>query len=90
MIYRGPGFLAVVLFSSSPTPFPFLRLSVCRRPSLQTGEGGGGGGGAKSYDREKAWPSKNHSILSARTMPRTISVNNSFEQEYHVFTEVVV
>jgi hypothetical protein len=26
--------------------------------------GGGGGGGAKSYDREKAWSSVNHSILS--------------------------
>jgi hypothetical protein len=23
-----------------------------------------GGTGAKSYEREKAWPSKNHSILS--------------------------
>jgi len=31
-------------------------LTVCRRPSLLTGEGRrGGGGGAKSYDSEKAW-----------------------------------
>ncbi len=45
-IYRGPGFSAVVLFSSSPTPFPpsslsnlslLLCLSVRRRSSLLTG-----------------------------------------------------
>jgi hypothetical protein len=40
MIYRGPGFLTVVWFGSSPAPFPpatvskfslFLSLPVCRR-----------------------------------------------------------
>ncbi len=36
-----------------------LSLSVCRRSSLLT-KGGGGGRGAKSYDREKAWPSIIH------------------------------
>ncbi len=75
MIPKGPGFLAVVWFGSSPTPFPpllsasclfFLSLPVCRRSSLLTGEGGGGGGGAKSYDGEKAWLSINHSILSVQ------------------------
>jgi hypothetical protein len=62
MIYRAPGFLAVVLFGSSPTPFLhlsnnlplFLCLPVCRRSSLLTGRGVGDGRGAKSYDREKA------------------------------------
>jgi hypothetical protein len=29
------------------------------------GVGGAGGGGPKSFDGEKAWPSINHSILSA-------------------------
>ncbi len=34
---------------------------------LIDGRGGQGGGrGTKSYDREKAWPSINHSILSVR------------------------
>ncbi len=51
----------VLGFGSSATPFPpspigklslFLYLSVCRRPSLLTGEGGEYGLGAKSYDRE--------------------------------------
>ncbi len=63
----------VVWFSSSPTPSPspvsnlslFLSLPVCRRWSWLTERGGGRRGGAKSCDREKAWPSINHSILSA-------------------------
>jgi hypothetical protein len=51
-------------------PFPvsnfsvFLSLPVCRRSSLLTREGGGDGRGAKSYGREKAWSSINHSVLS--------------------------
>ncbi len=52
----------VIIFSS------FLSLPVCRRSSLYWRERGGlgwGGRGAKSYDGEKAWPSLNHSILSA-------------------------
>ncbi len=32
------------------------------------GGGGGGGRGAKLYEREKAWPVKNHSILSGLTL----------------------
>ncbi len=48
MIYRGPDFLAVVWFGSSPTRFSpspvtslslFLSLPVCHRPSLMTWEG---------------------------------------------------
>jgi hypothetical protein len=47
IIYIGPGFLAFVWLGSSPTPSPspvskvslFLRLLVCRRSSLRTGEG---------------------------------------------------
>ncbi len=50
MIFRWPGFLAVVLFGSSPTPSPpsvsklslFLIFIVCRRSSLLTGEAGRG------------------------------------------------
>ncbi len=50
MIYRGPGFLAVVLFGSSPTPFDplpvsklslFLSISVCRRRLSYGGKGVG-------------------------------------------------
>jgi hypothetical protein len=65
MIYRGPGFLAVVLFGSSPcTPFVVsLSQSSCVSPVELTN--GRGGRGAKTYDDEKAWPSINHSILSA-------------------------
>jgi hypothetical protein len=67
MIYRGPGFLAVVGFGSSSTPrasllsrlFLFLNILV----KLTDGRGEGGQG-AKSYDWGKACPSVNHSILS--------------------------
>jgi hypothetical protein len=48
MIYRRPGFLAVVWFGSSPLPISklslFLGLPVCRPSSLLTGEG-----------RERGW-----------------------------------
>ncbi len=36
--------------------------------TIAAGEGEGGGRGAKSDDREKAWPSVNHSILSNETL----------------------
>jgi hypothetical protein len=48
----------------------FLSLPVCRRSILLTGEEGGGGRGAKSDDREKAWSSINHSILSGEVPVR--------------------
>jgi hypothetical protein len=70
-IYRGPGFFAVVWFSSSPTPdTPFLPsascfsfsvfLCVARRAYCQK-EGVGEGG---RWVKIKARPSMNHSILS--------------------------
>jgi hypothetical protein len=74
MIFRGPGFLAVLCISCSPTPPPpstvsklslFLSLPVFRRSSSLTAElGGWGGRGAKFYVGEKAWPSIKGSILS--------------------------
>ncbi len=48
MIYRGPGFLAVVWFCPLPRPLSrqqvvsLLSLPVCRRSSLPTGEEGEG------------------------------------------------
>ncbi len=78
MNFWGPGFLAVILFCFWPIflpPFPvrklslFLSLPVCHRWSLLSEEAGGGGeGGAKSYDREKAWSSINHPILSGKNV----------------------
>jgi hypothetical protein len=68
MINKGTCFLDL---TPRPPPYPrfrqqvlFLRLPVCRRSSALTGERGGGGGGGNSCDREKAWSSINHSILS--------------------------
>ncbi len=71
---------------ANPLPLPpvsklslFLRLPVSHRSSLLTGEGGGGGWGDK-YDREKAWPSINHSILFAilcmKSLFRAAILNN--------------
>ncbi len=73
MICRGSGFLAVVRFGPSPTPLtPIFRQQIvslsqsfCVSPVEHT-NGGKGGWGAKSYDREKAWPSTNHSVLSVK------------------------
>jgi hypothetical protein len=60
MIYRGPIFLAVVFFSSTPSsPFPSA--------SWRSGEGEGKGvhrGEDKSFDGEKDRSSIHHSILS--------------------------
>ncbi len=67
MPYRGPGFLAVVCFGSSPAPFP---LTLDRRHTgrprkrdklLMTERGGGVKGVGE--DRKKAWSSINHWIL---------------------------
>jgi hypothetical protein len=62
MIYRGPGFLAVVWLGSLPNPPPPLpsvsatgdTRSLRKREYLPTGEGGGGvGRGAESWDSKK-------------------------------------
>jgi hypothetical protein len=73
MIYRGPGFLAIVLFGYSPAHPPASSVSKQALPAthrktekqrqLADVRGGGGGGRAKSYDSEKAWSSINHSTL---------------------------
>ncbi len=66
MVYREPGFLAV-LFSKLSLCL-FLSLPLCRRASLLKGDGDGGwagwGKGAKADDGEKAWSSINHPILN--------------------------
>ncbi len=69
MIYREPGFLAVVWFGSSLHLLPslsclFSQPSCVSPVELAEGRGGGGGGGAKTYDDEKAWSSINHWTLS--------------------------
>jgi hypothetical protein len=50
-------------------------LRVYRRSSLLTGEGGSGGG-RKSYDREKAWPSINHSIHDRKWKRPSFDIKN--------------
>ncbi len=52
-----PAFLRSYDSAPRPSPSPlcklslFLRLPVCRRPSVKNGEGRRGGRGAESYDR---------------------------------------
>ncbi len=65
MTYRGPGFLAVVRFGSSPTSSVSLPIAICLSVFLcfvdrayWQERGGGDGEGAKSYGGEKAWSSK--------------------------------
>ncbi len=65
MIYRRPGFLAVLYFGSSPTPFSpppasmlfFLSLPVCLRSSFLTEGGGGAGRGRMNYKDTVPWMS---------------------------------
>jgi hypothetical protein len=67
MIYRGPGFLAVVLFAPSRVSKLDRRHKgrPRKRDTILTGEGGGEGvKGAKSYDVERAWSSINYLIVS--------------------------
>ncbi len=66
MIYRGPGFLAVGWFGSSPTPSPPMQSASCLSFSVflyVAGEAYRMGGGEEGVG-EKAWPSINHSIFS--------------------------
>jgi hypothetical protein len=70
MIWRGAAFLIWLLAFPPPlsrqqdVSLSQSSLPMCRRSSLLTGEGGRGWGEAKSYERDKAWPSIDHSILS--------------------------
>ncbi len=55
MIYRWPGFLAIVWFSStSTTPPPRLSRLMCRRSSLLTGERGKGWGRSQITRRRES------------------------------------
>jgi hypothetical protein len=73
MIYRGPGTrLSRRRMTLAPPP-PISRRQVvslsqssCVSPVELTDGGGGVGGVPNAYDNEKAWTSKNHSILSGR------------------------
>jgi len=86
MIYRGPDFLPVIWFGSSP-PLPSPPLIRPRRymgrlrkkGSLRTGEGGEG---AKSDDGEKTWSSINHLILAGWENQEQSVQNVQKEQEY--------
>jgi hypothetical protein len=73
IMYRGPGFLALLWFGFSHTPYP-PKSPVSMPDRRQAGrlrkratcwrQRGEGGRGSESYDRKKAWSSINHSILS--------------------------
>ncbi len=71
MIYRGPCFLAIICFGSTPTPFPLSRqqlVSLCQVSSCVAGRAywrEGEGGGRHGADDKKTWRSINHEILSA-------------------------
>ncbi len=52
-------------------------LCVAGRELTDGREGGGDGRGAKSYDREKAWPSLNHSIISEYSNIYIIFLHNN-------------
>ncbi len=78
-IYRGPSFLAVVLFGSTPPPpLPGSKLDrrhtgrLRKRDNLLTGEGGDGG--RRGADCKNAWSTMNQSILSASNVPQFLSV----------------
>ena len=65
MVYRGPGFLAVVWVGPSTLPSVSSTRKTLKERQVVKGEGGEGGGrGAESYDRKKAWSSINLLILT--------------------------
>jgi hypothetical protein len=70
MIYRGPGFLAVVSLVSMLDRRHRGRLR--KRDNVLPGEGGRSGRGAASYDRKKALPSYNHTILSVPHISKSL------------------
>ncbi len=51
--------------SASCLSFSVFLCVTGRAYRILTGEGEGGGRGANTYDCKKAWPSINHSVLSA-------------------------
>ncbi len=74
MIYREPGFLAVIWIGSSPNlspptvskSRPATHRKTEKERQLADGRGRGRGWrGVESYDRKKVWSSINHSKLSA-------------------------
>ncbi len=71
MIYRGPGFIAVIWFGFFPTPYTLSRQQVVylSHSSCVSPVEGEGRGEAKSYDGEKAWSSINHSLLVCTPNP---------------------
>ncbi len=78
MIYRGPGFLAVVWLGSSPINLSlFLSSPVCRWSSLLTEEGERGWGRSKNHrTAKKQWSSVNCSIFSGwRSALATLSAS---------------
>ncbi len=85
MIYRWPGFLAVVWFGSSPTPFPssfrqqVVSLSKSSHVSpvklIDGRRGRWGWTRSESYDRKKAWSSINHSTLSGSKPQHVSGIN---------------
>jgi hypothetical protein len=83
MIYRGPGFLAVVwMWLLSPTlpPLPSKGSTTAthkkaeKERQLTEGRRGGGRGGAKSYHSEKAW-SNSCSMYIVQSTSLTYSVH---------------
>ncbi len=71
IIYRGPGFLAVVPYYSVPRPSPPSAscLTVCRRSSLLVEEGERGWAWSQIIRPRESLALHNHSILSAATDP---------------------
>jgi hypothetical protein len=68
-----------------PLPSPVSNSSLflsLREVELTGGRGGRGGRGPESDDREKAWPSINHSILSNETLlgPHAARVSTEFRR----------
>jgi hypothetical protein len=79
MNYGRPGFLAVILFGSSPTHCPSATHRKTEKESnLLTGQEGGGWEGTESHDRKKAWSSINHSVLSGYRCIAHLSLSNLF------------
>ncbi len=84
MIYREPGFPAVVWFGSSPAPFFPISSVICVSFSVflcvegqaNWQDGGGDVGGAKSNNGETAWSAINHSILSGFNYTCSVSLSS--------------